>query len=198
MKHLPRVIALSLAELRLALLKLSTKIQNESPQNDISPLAARRQHLAACRILLQELLRRVPFWTRGHIEYGLTLFELEVLRDGKKDPRAIAGIRASRDAAIMLGVDPKRDARLQFLRGAECFFLGDYEQAFLEFEQAGQHGIKQRTQLLALEYAGAAAMALGRETQALALYQSIPLNAQSGEIKIAISYLEDPERRMKL
>jgi hypothetical protein len=162
-----------------------------------SPAWSSQQLLARRRVFLRRLLQEHPRWALGHSRLGLTELELELFRDGAKDLRAIGSMRTSAAAVRTLLADADFRCRAlleaDFLDAMREFFARNYVQALQTFEELlrPEHARQLTRPVYAsvLEYAGAAAMVLGRAEDAKRWFTKIPVQHRKGEQETALGYL---------
>ena len=132
--------------------------------------------LAKQRVALLKLIKKFPAWAEGHLK--LAQIESVIYRSQANavDPRAIARIRVSLQAAKTL-LGSERDSGVDFVFGMLCFFEKDFEQAVEALRAYIDSADSRANELLyitALETAGSSALMLGNERYAFEFIKDIP------------------------
>lgn len=156
---------------------------------------------------LRKLLRRTPWWVRGHLHLGSAAMELELMDGERESEAAVSTIRVSALAVLTLlkrGITAGKDkggritSRLEcealYLLGIAHFFDARFDEALAAFDrllEAQQWmGLRRHLLFSAHEYAGTAAMALERNEEAFHHFIAIP----RWKREAAIAYLKSKQR----
>lgn len=164
---------------------------------------------------LRRLLRRTPWWVNGHLRLGFTELTRELASQTGRDRRALQTIRICGEAVLRLTDQasvadvrpsgpaaqaapseryPAERCEAELLFAMELFLRKEFERALerllvLVGPERSVH-LTRRSHLLAIEHAGAAALALGERERAKELFHSIPEGARTRETSAAINYLK--------
>ncbi|MCB0324884.1 MAG: hypothetical protein KDD69_14980 [Bdellovibrionales bacterium] len=147
---------------------------------------------------LRELLRACPTWSEGHLQLGLHVVKRERQATAQRDPRAVATIRVSAQAAIKSAERAadraKVEPRARYLLGMAHFLGRNFEAALEEFQAVLDPAVATNVPvsigLDTLEQAGAAAIALGDLEAAEHFFRQIPVGLRSADTATAVAYLE--------
>lgn len=159
-------------------------------------------YLHAKRKLFQNLLRSTPWWTKGHLQLGLTYLDLEQVDGGTGTSRRAAAMRVSALAVLSTvahGVKEKRLAverkilTAEYLLAMALFFLEQYQEAYKGLKRIlsseSRSCLPYDVGMGLLEYAGISAMFSGEKEEAFACLNAIPVQERSSQIKLILKGL---------
>lgn len=185
--------------LRQQLVAFRNKLRARAGSESGDPREIKSTARQAADRQLRRLLRRTPWWIDGHLRLGFLAVQSQLEAAQGRDPRSLQQIRIAGEAAERLtagtpDAEGARGAELRLLLAMELFFRRDFAEAFRTLESLLQAPRAAHLSLsqyhLALEHAAAAALALGEEKRAEALYHKIPQRRRTADTVTAMQYLK--------
>ena len=144
---------------------------------------------------LRKLLRREPFWLRGHLELGLLAVEAYTALPPEESSRMLALARVSAEAIKRLhGSEEGQEAAVaKSILASVMLFERKFPEALSAFEDligSSQSEMPPKARAIVFEHGAAAAMALGFNQKAEVFLRAIPPEFSTEERSAAVRWLE--------